>query len=543
MGSCGNTMKLEALPKGFRFRPTDEELINHYLRHKINGHHSAVDVIPEVDVCKWEPWDLPALSVIKSEDPEWFFFCPRDKKYPNGYRSNRATEAGYWKATGKDRNIKSRKSSSSSTSCSHSHIVGLKKTLVFYKGRAPKGERTNWIMHEYRVNGPDLDGTCSGQGDYVICRLFHKADEKLEKSNDNEAEHTGSLPPCSTSKSTPDDVSSDVLQGPGNLEMQIVKEPEDINEWRTTAPVESCASDGVDHSAEETATEESLPLRDTSIGEEATHDQFDGKIFGALQSHSYADFGASPGSPFAADFGNERNEFHFQDGTSEPDASFSEVLQGLQNQNHGSYFNQEPYDVTSQSFIPNCTEGQVSPGISQAPSTAQSCFHNAIEQVESSANTWHKPVETLYHPNLMKDVGNPVGETGIKIRSRHPPDGPTSINFTAQGSAPRRMHLAMGYEPSDKHVSPPLTPQATDRTSAQESKSADENKECAKKCDPKGQNGGPKVSSFGIRSAALHDLRGSGCLKVYAVCCIHIAIILSLVYLGLWIRPCLHAHG
>lgn len=93
------------------------------------------------------------------------------------------------------------------------------------------------------------------QGDYVICRLFHKADEKLEKSNDYEVEHTGSLPPCSTSKSTPDDVSSDVLQEPGMLDMQIVKEPEDINEWRTPPLVESCASDGVDHSAEETATE------------------------------------------------------------------------------------------------------------------------------------------------------------------------------------------------------------------------------------------------------------------------------------------------
>lgn len=99
-----------------------------------------------------------------------------------------------------------------------------------------------------------------------------------------------------------------------------------------------------------------MPLRDTSIDEEATNNQFDGKIFGDLQSHSYADFVASPGSPFAADFGNERNELHFQDGTSEPDASFSEVLQGLQNQNHGNYFNQEPYDVTSQSFIPSCNE-------------------------------------------------------------------------------------------------------------------------------------------------------------------------------------------
>lgn len=44
---------------GFRFCPTDEELISYYLRKKLEGHEDCVQVIPEVELCNFEPWDLP----------------------------------------------------------------------------------------------------------------------------------------------------------------------------------------------------------------------------------------------------------------------------------------------------------------------------------------------------------------------------------------------------------------------------------------------------------------------------------------------------
>lgn len=79
-------------------------------------------------------------------EKEWYFFCQRDRKYPTGMRTNRATESGYWKATGKDKEIY-RKGKG------NQQLVGMKKTLVFYKGRAPKGEKSNWVMHEFRLDG------------------------------------------------------------------------------------------------------------------------------------------------------------------------------------------------------------------------------------------------------------------------------------------------------------------------------------------------------------------------------------------------------
>jgi hypothetical protein len=188
-------MELKKLPLGFRFHPTDEELVRHYLKGKITGQIKAeVEVIPEIDVCKCEPWDLPDKALIRSEDLEWFFFAPKDRKYPNGSRSNRATEAGYWKATGKDRIIKSKGEKKKQ------HMIGMKKTLVFHRGRAPKGERTGWIMHEYRTTEPEFES--GEQGGYVLYRLFQKTLEKTERSTPEEMDKSGYSP--TPSRSTPD---------------------------------------------------------------------------------------------------------------------------------------------------------------------------------------------------------------------------------------------------------------------------------------------------------------------------------------------------
>ncbi|KAJ7571545.1 hypothetical protein O6H91_01G166200 [Diphasiastrum complanatum] len=156
------------LPPGFRFHPTDDELVGFFLMHKIlNSNHCWARVIPEVNLHKCEPWDLPGVG--KKGEKDRYYFSLRDRKYPSGRRSNRATEAGYWKATGKDRRVL----------CSHSsRPIGLKKTLVFYTGRAPRGEKTNWIMHEYRLEA---------DSEWVICRVFHRI------SGHNNSSHSASI--------------------------------------------------------------------------------------------------------------------------------------------------------------------------------------------------------------------------------------------------------------------------------------------------------------------------------------------------------------
>ncbi|CAF2173067.1 unnamed protein product [Brassica napus] len=153
-----------SLPPGFRFHPTDEELVAYYLDRKVNGRTIELEIIPEVDLYKCEPWDLPEKSFLPGNDMEWYFYSTRDKKYPNGSRTNRATRAGYWKATGKDRAVESKKMK-----------LGMKKTLVYYRGRAPHGLRTNWVMHEYRLTHlPFSSPSSSIKESYALCRVFKK---------------------------------------------------------------------------------------------------------------------------------------------------------------------------------------------------------------------------------------------------------------------------------------------------------------------------------------------------------------------------------
>ncbi|KAK9275795.1 hypothetical protein L1049_023064 [Liquidambar formosana] len=160
------------VPPGFRFHPTEEELLHYYLRKKVASETIDLNVIRDVDLNKLEPWDIQEKCKIGSTPQnDWYFFSHKDKKYPTGTRTNRATAAGFWKATGRDKVI-----------CSSCKRIGMRKTLVFYMGRAPHGQKSDWIMHEYRLDESNTHNTSASNavGDtspedgWVVCRVFRK---------------------------------------------------------------------------------------------------------------------------------------------------------------------------------------------------------------------------------------------------------------------------------------------------------------------------------------------------------------------------------
>ncbi|XP_073026347.1 transcription factor JUNGBRUNNEN 1-like [Primulina eburnea] len=184
IGSLANCKEEEdVLLPGFRFHPTDAELVGFYLQRKVQNRSLSIELIKQVDIYKYDPWDLPQFN-INVGDKEWYFFCRRGRKYRNSIRPNRVTGSGFWKATGIDKPIYS-----SGRDC----IIGLKKSLVYYLGSAGKGTNTNWMMHEFRLpSGPDPKIHRSNSLDYktniadqeaevwTLCRII-KRDNSYRK--------------------------------------------------------------------------------------------------------------------------------------------------------------------------------------------------------------------------------------------------------------------------------------------------------------------------------------------------------------------------
>ncbi|KAK7840874.1 nac transcription factor 32, partial [Quercus suber] len=169
----------EQNPPGFRFDPTDRELVKYYLKPRVLNKPLPELSFMEVDLYNQNPDTLADYG-----EKIWYFFTPRNRKYQNGSRPNRAAGDGYWKANGADVQIKEK-----------GVIIGFKKTLSFMRGKPPKGEKTGWIMHEYKINAPTPTKRSENDmrlDDCVLCRIYNKK-ERIRNEDEDHSKDASSI--------------------------------------------------------------------------------------------------------------------------------------------------------------------------------------------------------------------------------------------------------------------------------------------------------------------------------------------------------------
>ncbi|OIV96213.1 hypothetical protein TanjilG_14890 [Lupinus angustifolius] len=172
MGDNNNNTN-NILPPGFRFYPTDEELVVHFLHRKASLLPCHPHVIPDLHLSQYDPWELHGTAL--AEGNQWYYYSRRTQ--------NRVTENGYWKATGIEEAVVTRSSNKR---------VGMKKYFVFYVGESiADGIKTNWIMQEYSLldSASSTSKTKSHQktdySKWVICRVYeHNEDEDEDEDED-----------------------------------------------------------------------------------------------------------------------------------------------------------------------------------------------------------------------------------------------------------------------------------------------------------------------------------------------------------------------
>ncbi|XP_054824025.1 NAC domain-containing protein 83-like [Prosopis cineraria] len=229
------SLKRKRMPVGYRFRPTEQELVAYYLHHRLKiDNPSIYAAIPEIDVCKFEPWDLlawaSATSVTEFDDSECYFFTRCDYKYSKSTRFNRTTSAGFWKVTGKDRNICDRDTN---------NVIGIKRILVFHEGRFSHKIKSNWVIHEYHnIMLP------SNQRTHVLCRLEKKHEKKIKEKN-SQMKDTGLRIQISSQTPSQSNKTTDTIQTPSqsnetiNITIQTPSQSKEVADKVIQTPSQS----------------------------------------------------------------------------------------------------------------------------------------------------------------------------------------------------------------------------------------------------------------------------------------------------------------
>jgi hypothetical protein len=136
------------MPVGFRFQPTDEELVGFYLLNKVRGEDMGWDGIREIDIYgEKAPWEFCGGQ-------EKLYIFTRLKRLSKNRVARTAGGCGVW-----------HENSSDEVCDAQGDVIGFRKLFCF----KVKKQKSNWLMHEFSLVGEGERTT-----DWVLCTIQKK---------------------------------------------------------------------------------------------------------------------------------------------------------------------------------------------------------------------------------------------------------------------------------------------------------------------------------------------------------------------------------
>ncbi|KAF8118093.1 hypothetical protein N665_0006s0093 [Sinapis alba] len=152
------------LPVGYRFHPTEQELILHYLLPKAFASSLPSSIIPVYDVFFSHPLTFPG----DQEERQRYFFCKkRQEVSSNEHKIKISSGNGYWKPIMKEREI---------IACGRT--IGVRRTLVFHgtNNSSSNCNKTRWCMTEYSLAG--FASTKAVLGEWAVYKVYKRKESK-----------------------------------------------------------------------------------------------------------------------------------------------------------------------------------------------------------------------------------------------------------------------------------------------------------------------------------------------------------------------------
>ncbi|XP_012080558.1 NAC domain-containing protein 68 isoform X1 [Jatropha curcas] len=135
------TSYLRELPVGYRFLPTDEELVTHYLINKVLNRPLPAQIIQDTEASRLYSKPPSSLVTFSCGERNWYFFIHED--FAGGSEGIRIVGGGigFWKANGQEKPICN----------SDGTVFAFKFHFTYFSGKFPNAKKTHWKMDEYRL--------------------------------------------------------------------------------------------------------------------------------------------------------------------------------------------------------------------------------------------------------------------------------------------------------------------------------------------------------------------------------------------------------